>query len=208
MSMINLFAKNITEYTSGGVDYYVAEFSYNVLIYEARQQVEPMIVQPYASWFKDVKFVPLKDLPFEHYLYGTPTICEECDGAGVANDGMKIECPECEGMGEVEVDGSTNHHDYSFECECKTCDGDGKIFTKGNTKGGKCKCCMGTKFDLVLLQQPAARDYVETSYDIIDVIKYLLHKGGAEIGFIQKYALIRWQNVSFIISDYFIEDNF
>ena len=92
--------------------------------------------------------------------------------------------------------------------ECKTCDGDGKIFTKGNTKGGKCKCCMGTKFDLVLLQQPAARDYVETSYDIIDVIKYLLHKGGAEIGFIQKYALIRWQNVSFIISDYFIDANF
>ena len=204
MSLISLFAKNITEYTSGGVDYYVADFSYNVRIYEARQQVEPMLVSPYASWFKDVKFVPLKDLPF----IGMPNVCEECDGAGVANDGMKIECPECDGMGEVKIEGSTDHNDYSFECECKTCDGEGKIFTGGNTKGGRCKCCMGTKFDLVLLQQPSAQEYVETSYDIVDVIKYLLYRGGAEIGFIQKYALIRWQNVSFIISDYFIDANF
>jgi len=53
--------------------------------------------------------------------------CKECEGQGV-----NFECPECNGIGDVNFD--SDYHNYIIEC--KSCDGTGKK--------KKCENCYGT----------------------------------------------------------------
>lgn len=62
------------------------------------------------------------------------TKCTTCSGSGRA---ILLECPECDGEGEIEL--STSYHDYAVEC--KTCRGTGETLQMGGDK--KCPLCNG-----------------------------------------------------------------
>jgi hypothetical protein len=67
-------------------------------------------------------YFPLKDLELPPVPW-----CEDCKGKGV-----NVQCPECQGMGEVCFDNSYN----SYTFDCKSCDGEGvkqKCETCGET---------------------------------------------------------------------------
>jgi len=66
--------------------------------------------------------------------------CTECH-PNPESPTERIECPECDGEGEVEWETEFNH----YEAECKTCGGDGTIREgQGELKREECLNCFGT----------------------------------------------------------------
>lgn len=115
---------NISKLWSFGVHSYATDGS--VLIQVPRlDDVEENPTAPDVTSLlltpKPTTYFPVKDLVLPGLKW-----CSECKGQG-----RNVDCPECHGDGEVELE--TDYNSYS--CECKTCYGRAKV--------DKCEECEG-----------------------------------------------------------------
>lgn len=90
-------------------------------------------IEKYVAYLDSYDFSQCKE-----YDVAVPPhdVCSACDGLGYTK---LIECPECDGEGEVSV---SNQYSTYHDLECATCDGSGRISSPTGQKT-ECERCDG-----------------------------------------------------------------